>query len=111
MSKRRSERRCFNGWQRLDQLRPEDRLRLEGLTPRESEAALLVGHGLVVREIAEHMQVSRGTVQALVARARGKLDCQNMRELRTILIRERVILPEELPDPHEWRPSKPRFMN
>ena len=56
------EERALAGEQLVRDLSPSSRLRLIGLTPRESEIALLVGRGFLVREIAEQIQVSEGTV-------------------------------------------------
>ena len=78
------------------QLSPEQRLRLHGLTARECEVALLAGRGLLVREIAERLQIAIGTVKALLRRAREKLNCRTVRELSTLLVRAGLIRPEEL---------------
>lgn len=89
-----------------ERLTPERRLRLQGLTPREAEVALLAAWGFHVREIAQHLQLAPGSVKALLARARQKLGCRDVRELTAVLLREGVVRPEELVDPREERERK-----
>lgn len=84
---------------RVGDLPAETQLRLQGLTPREAEAALLAGRGLLVREIAEHLDVAQGTVKNLLKRARDKLGAANVRELSAILLRESVLSTADLIDP------------
>src|SRR5207248_5983986 len=69
--------------QRLEELPPQTRLRLVGLTQRETQVALLAARGLLVREIAQQLEVAPGTVKTLLARARIKLGCRTLRELAT----------------------------
>ncbi len=66
-------------------------LRLRGLSPREAEAALLAAHGLRMREVADQMQVSEGTVKTELARAREKLGCGDVRDLVALLLHEGVV--------------------
>ena len=73
------------------QLPVESRFRLAGLSPREGQACLLASRGLTVREIAGEMQVSVGTVKTLLARARQKLGCRNVRELSAALFRKAIL--------------------
>jgi DNA-binding CsgD family transcriptional regulator len=81
------------------ELSPSTRLRLIGLTPREGEIALLVARGFLVREIAVQVQVSEGTIKTLLARARMKLACKNVRELSDILLGAGIVDPHELVGP------------
>lgn len=81
----------------LRDLPPEKRLRLEGLSQREAEAALLVGKGLLVRDVAMTMQVSQGTAKTLIKRSREKLGCRHVRELMSVLHRMGVIRTENSP--------------
>lgn len=78
---------------------PASRLRLLGLSRRETEVALLAAHGLLLRDVASHIQVAPGTVKALLARARRKLGCASVRDLTIVLLREALVRPDELPDP------------
>ncbi|HZO30701.1 MAG TPA: helix-turn-helix transcriptional regulator [Chloroflexota bacterium] len=95
------EERALAGEQLVRDLSPSSRLRLIGLTPRESEIALLVGRGFLVREIAEQIQVSEGTVKTLLARARAKLTCRNVRELSDILLGAGIVDPRDLVGPRQ----------
>lgn len=79
-----------------DELTSEQRLRLMGLTPREIEAALFCGRGVRVREAANHLSVSESTVKTLLARARQKLGCADVRELSAFLLQENLLAPEDL---------------
>ncbi len=84
-------------------LSPAEWLRLKGLSPRETEVALLAARGLFVRRIAQVLQVAPGTVKTHLARAREKLECRNVRELASLLLIEGVIRNEELVDPRQSR--------
>ncbi|MHB1161655.1 MAG: response regulator transcription factor [Chloroflexota bacterium] len=75
------------------------RLRLMGLSPRESEVTLLATRGFLVREIARQLQVAPGTVMTLVARAREKLGCRTVRELAVTLLRMGVVQVADLGGP------------
>jgi DNA-binding CsgD family transcriptional regulator len=93
------EEQALAGDQLVRDLSPRSRLRLIGLTPRESEVALLVARGFLVREIASQIQVSEGTVKTLLARARAKLTCRNVRELSDILLGAGIVDPRDLVGP------------
>ncbi len=72
--------------QRLSDLPPETRLRLKGLTPCESEVALLAARGCTEKGIARERQVTGGTVKALLSRGRVKLGCRNSRDLLVVML-------------------------
>jgi DNA-binding CsgD family transcriptional regulator len=95
------ENRTQPGERLVRDLSPRTRLRLIGLTPRESEIALLGARGFLVREIAGQMHVSEGTVKTLLSRARAKLDCRNVRELSDILLGAGIVDPHELVGPRQ----------
>jgi DNA-binding CsgD family transcriptional regulator len=73
---------------RVAELTPLMWLRLQGLTPRESEAALIAVQGKRVREIAAEMGVSDNTIKTLLARARHTLGCHTLRELCVVVVRQ-----------------------
>ena len=88
-----------DGDMRVAELPAASRLRLEGLTAREAEVALLAGRGLLVRDIADEQHVSQGTVKSLLKRAREKLGATNVRELSAILLREGLVTADQMLDP------------
>ena len=83
---------------RVADLSAEQRLRLEGLTPREIEVTLLAGRGFLVREVAEELCIAPGTAKTLLKRAREKLGAPNLRQLSVTLLRQGLITAEELLD-------------
>ena len=90
---------AFNHPSHPEDLAPEARLRLMGLTPRETEVALLAARGFSVREISQRLQVMPGTVKTLLARARAKLGYRNVRQLMTMFLRVGLIRADQLVDP------------
>lgn len=61
--------------------------------------SVLAARGMTVTEIAVSQGVAPGTVKTLLARARHKLGCRNVRELTAVLLREGVVQPADLLDP------------
>ena len=53
----------------------------EELTPRERDAAILAAEGCSNREIAQALNLSRGTVEQYLHRAYGKLAVENRNQL------------------------------
>lgn len=60
---------------------PTERAPLERLTDREREVFMLVGRGLLTREIAEHLRLSVKTIETHYARIKEKLGLHNLNEL------------------------------
>lgn len=85
----------MNGLPRLPRLTPMLWLRLQGLTPREAEAALRAAGGKRLRAVAEDMQIAEGTAKVLLSRARHKLGCDTLRELTVEVLRGSGFSPEE----------------
>lgn len=85
----------------IERLSPEEKLRLSGLTHRETQVAILIARGHLVRVVAEKTSVETGTVKTLLSRAREKLGCRTTRDLATFLLREGIVTPLEMYDPHE----------
>ena len=77
-------------------LSAEERLRLQGFTPREATVAVLAARGLLIREVATRLEIAPGTVKMLLKRGRDKLGCRNVRELTALLLRPGVITPDDL---------------
>jgi DNA-binding CsgD family transcriptional regulator len=96
----------------VSELSPAQRLQLEGLTAREAEVVLLVGRGLLQREIAARLMVARGTVKTLIDRARLKLGCDDSRQLMRLLLLSSLIDLADLSDGGgRMRPINPRVTN
>lgn len=58
------------------------------LSPRQREAATLLGQGMIRKQIAEAMQISEGTVAALLARAKERLGAANSAQLAVMVAKE-----------------------
>ena len=76
---------------RFIELTVSARLRLVGLSRREAEATLLVAQGFLLREAADQLHVSLGTVKTLLSRSRAKLGCPTLRQLTIELVRSEII--------------------
>ncbi|MBP2472344.1 DNA-binding NarL/FixJ family response regulator [Crossiella equi] len=63
------------------------RTRLDTLTPREREVAVLIGRGLSNAEIAGELFLSDSTVKVHIGRIKGKLDAANRTQV-AILVHE-----------------------
>lgn len=58
------------------------------LSPRQREGATLLGQGMIRKQIAEAMQISEGTVAALLARAKERLGAANSAQLAVMVAKE-----------------------
>ncbi len=68
---------------------------------------MLAARGDHVCAIAQQLQLASGTIKSYLARARRKLGCRNVRELSAVLLRDRVIDPDDLADPREQGAKEP----
>jgi serine/threonine-protein kinase PknK len=64
--------------------------RIERLTPREQEVALLVARGLTNRQIASELSVSRSTANNHVARILGKLGLRSRAQIAAWVTERRL---------------------
>lgn len=62
-------------------------LQLLGLTPAESKAAALVGHGLGPREAANELGISENSIRTYLKRVYSKLDLSRQSELAVLVSR------------------------
>jgi predicted ATPase/DNA-binding CsgD family transcriptional regulator len=58
-----------------------DVVRVEGLTPRETEVAALVARGLTNKQIAETLVIAEGTAEKHVANIMGRLDLKSRAQI------------------------------
>ncbi|MCA9629893.1 MAG: response regulator transcription factor [Myxococcales bacterium] len=77
----------------VESFRPDSAAERTGLTPREREILELLCHGTSYGEVADMLQIGRGTVHTHVKNIYRKLDVSSKAEATKVAIQRRLFIP------------------